>query len=246
MIFCSPVAGIHREHRHRNARLLALQQPYFLGFRESQRLAVLAGGRVVGVEARVARTLFELIGALRIDAEQQGFVGVDRADEAAVDLCDAPRFSARCRHREDGGCGALLGVAGAFAAREIHQAGLAADEQCPHLARDDQFVFSRCDLDGDDAGGAFGDHVAAVGRNAVLMEVHRARSGFGRQADHAMPGGGLYPLEWRRCARLAPPNSAPAHPRSAIRPDDTARQIIRMTFPRNHAGRRSVSEYAQF
>ena len=37
--------------------------------------------------------------------------------------------------------GLLLGVAGAFAAREIHEAGFPADEQRTHLARDDQRVF---------------------------------------------------------------------------------------------------------
>ena len=86
--------GVHGEHGHRNARLLALQQPHFLGLREGQRLAVLAGGRVVGVEARVARALLELIGAFRVHAQQQGFVGVDRADEAALDLA---RCAAACR-----------------------------------------------------------------------------------------------------------------------------------------------------
>mgnify|MGYP003694589931 CR=1 FL=1 len=78
--------GVHGEHRHRNARLLALQQPHFLGLGEGQRLAVLAGGRVVGVEARIARALFELPGAFGIHAEQQRLVGIHRADEAALDL----------------------------------------------------------------------------------------------------------------------------------------------------------------
>ena len=107
-------------------------------------------------------------------------------------------------------------------------------------------VFSRRDLDGDDARRAFGDHVPAVGRNAVLVEIHRARAGLGRQADHAMTGGGVYPLEWRRLRSAGSAECAPAHPRSPIKLHDTARQIIRMESPRYHAGRRAVSEYAQF
>ena len=68
MMVCSPVAVFTVNIAIGNARLLALQQPHFLGLGESQRLAVLAGGRVVGVESRIARALLELIGAFGIHA----------------------------------------------------------------------------------------------------------------------------------------------------------------------------------
>ena len=60
--------GVHREHRHGNPRLFTLQQPHLLGLGEGQWLAVLARGRVVGVESRIARALFELLGAFGVHA----------------------------------------------------------------------------------------------------------------------------------------------------------------------------------
>jgi hypothetical protein len=60
--------GVHREHRHRNLRLGALQQPHFLGVGEAERLAVLAGGCIVRIEPRIARALLQLPLAFRMDA----------------------------------------------------------------------------------------------------------------------------------------------------------------------------------
>ena len=74
-------------------------------------------GLITGaVSAWIAWPLLELPGALCVDTQQQGFIGIHRADEAPLDSRDASGFSAARGHREYFRRRLLLGAAGAVAA----------------------------------------------------------------------------------------------------------------------------------
>ena len=156
-----------------------------------------AGGRAVGCAAGS-------IAALAVDAEHEGFVGVDGGDAAAGEFGDLAGFLrgevrgedadfGRGRwgggRRRGGGGGIARGALGV-----VNVAGFFADHNDVHAAGDDGLDRAGGEVDGRDAGGGGDDEFFAVGGVGVLVEVERSAAGLRGQADDAVAGVGVDPV----------------------------------------------------
>ena len=199
-----PLAGanVDGEDFHRNLRFQPLVEAHLLGFGEGQRLAVGAGGGIIGLaELLLDLGLSALLRAVGLErpvagrplAEQQAFVRVDRADRALCHGGDAARLAAVDVGGEDGGGPARIVAA---AAGIIGAARPASGEEKLQIAALDQRrhapVGERHDAD---AIGRRDDHLVALRRVAVLVEIEAGGArGLIGDLDDPMPGGGVGPL----------------------------------------------------
>jgi hypothetical protein len=191
-------ARVDREHLHRNARLLALEQTDFLRLGEGERFAVLADGLVIRLETRIARSLFQLPVAFREGSQQERLIRVDRRDRAMRDRGDPLRLSAGGLDGEDPDLALLLGSTRVLAAREVDEPRPASDEQRAGLAFDELRVLSRADFDDAEAVAHLDEHEAAIRGDAVLVEVDRSGSRLRGQPHDPVPRGGIDPFGGRR------------------------------------------------